>query len=198
MTPLRQRMTEDMQVRNLAINTQMSYLQQVSQFARHFHRLPELLGPEDIRAYQVYLTNEKKLAPGSILFAVAALRFLYKVSLKKNWPFEDVIPAPHKPQKLPVILSPEEVLQFLDCVGNRKHRTILTTCYAAGNRSFSTSTAGCARRRRWKCIHTAGDQGHSAARRGSPRHSIARRGPKSPAGSPPSPGLPGSLTFQTP
>ena len=132
MTPLRQRMTEDMQVRNLAINTQMSYLQQVSQFARHFHRSPELLGPEDIRAYQVYLTNEKKLAPGSILIAVAALRFLYKVSLKRDWPFEDVIPAPHKPQKLPVILSPEEVLQFLDCVGNRKHRTILTTCYAAG------------------------------------------------------------------
>jgi site-specific recombinase XerD len=127
-------MTEDMQVRNLAINTQMSYLQQVSQFARHFHRSPELLGPEDIRAYQVYLTNEKKLAPGSILIAVAALRFLYKVSLKRDWPFEDVIPAPHKPQKLPVILSPEEVLQFLDCVGNRKHRTILTTCYAAGLR----------------------------------------------------------------
>jgi integrase/recombinase XerD len=134
MTSLRQRMTEDMQVRNLAVNTQMSYLQQVSQFARHFHRSPELLGPEDIRAYQVYLTNEKKLAPGSILIAVAALRFLYKVSLKRDWPFEDVIPAPHKPQKLPVILSPEEVLQFLDCVGNRKHRTILTTCYAAGLR----------------------------------------------------------------
>lgn len=134
MTPLRQRMTEDMQVRNLAVNTQMSYLQQVSQFARYFHKSPELLGAEDIRAYQVYLTNEKKLAPGSILIAVAALRFLYKVSLKKDWPFEDVIPAPHKPQKLPVILSPEEVLQFLDCVRNRKHRTILTTCYAAGLR----------------------------------------------------------------
>jgi integrase/recombinase XerD len=134
MTSLRQRMTEDMQVRNLAVNTQMSYLQQVSQFARYFHKSPELLGPEDIRAYQVYLTNEKKLAPSSILTAVAALRFVYKVSLKKHWPFEDVIPAPHKPQKLPVILSPEEVLQFLDCVRNRKHRTILTTCYAAGLR----------------------------------------------------------------
>jgi site-specific recombinase XerD len=127
-------MTEDMQVRNLAVNTQMSYLQQVSQFARYFHKSPELLGPEDIRAYQVYLTNEKKLAPSSILTAVAALRFVYKVSLKKDWPFEDVIPAPHKPQKLPVILSPEEVLQFLDCVRNRKHRTILTACYAAGLR----------------------------------------------------------------
>ena len=134
MTPLRQRMTEDMQVRNLALNTQTSYVQQVSLFARHFNKSPEQLGPEDIRAYQVYLTNEKKLAPGSVLIAVAALRFLYKVSLKKDWSFEDVIPAPKKPQKLPVVLSPEEVLQFLGCVGSTKHRAILTTCYAAGLR----------------------------------------------------------------
>ena len=66
--------------------------------------------------------------------AVAALRFLYKVSLKKDWTFEDVIPAPKKPQKLPEVLSPEEVLQFLNCVGSTKHRAILTTCYAAGPR----------------------------------------------------------------
>jgi len=134
MTSLRQRMTEDMQVRNLALNTQTSYVQQVSLFARHFDESPEQLGPEDIRAYQVYLTNEKKLAPGSVLIAVAALRFLYKVSLKKDWTFEDVIPAPKKPQRLPVVLSPEEVLHFLSCVGSTKHRAILTTCYAAGLR----------------------------------------------------------------
>ena len=134
MTALRQRMTEDMQVRNLALNTQMSYVQQISLFARHFNQSPETLGPEDIRAYQVYLTNEKKLAPSSILTAVAAMRFLYKVSLKKDWPFENVIPAPQKPEKLPVVMSPEEVRQFLDCVGSNKHRTILTTCYAAGLR----------------------------------------------------------------
>ncbi|MEO7650614.1 MAG: site-specific integrase [Bryobacteraceae bacterium] len=134
MTSLRQRMTEDMQVRNLALNTQTSYVQQVSLFARHFNQSPEQLGPEDIRVYQVYLTNEKKLAPGSILIAVAALRFLYKVSLKKNWTFEDVIPAPKKPQTLPIVLSPEEVLQFLGCVGATKHHAILTTCYAAGLR----------------------------------------------------------------
>lgn len=134
MTPLRQRMTEDMQVRNLALNTQTSYLQQVSLFARHFQKSPEQLGPEDIRAYQVYLTNEKKLSPGSILIAVAALRFLYKVSLKKDWALEDVIPAPKKPQTLPVVLSPEEVLHFLNDVGSTKHRAILTTCYAAGLR----------------------------------------------------------------
>src|SRR6266700_8212783 len=104
MTSLRQRMTEVMQVRNLALNTQTCYVQQVSLFARHFNKSPEQLGPEDIRSYQVYLTNERKLAPGSVLIAVAALRFLYKVSLKKDWIFDEVIPAPKKPQKLPVIL----------------------------------------------------------------------------------------------
>ena len=134
MTLLRQRMTEDMQVRNLSPCTQTSYVQQVSLFARHFDRSPEELGPEDIRVYQVHLTNEKKLAPGSVLIAVAALRFLYKVSLKKNWTFEEVIPAPKKPQILPIVLSPEEVLQFLGCVTNTKHHAILTTCYAAGLR----------------------------------------------------------------
>jgi len=127
-------MTEDMQVRNLALNTQLSYVEQVSRFARHFNQSPLELGPEDIRAYQVYLTNEKKLAPSSVLIAVSALRFLYKVSLKKDWSFEDSIPAPKKPQKLPVVLSPEEVLNCLGCVVNTKQRAILTTCYAAGLR----------------------------------------------------------------
>ena len=127
-------MTEDMQVRNLSPHTQTSYVQQVSLFARHFNRSPEELGREDIRSYQVYLTNEKKLAPSSIVIAVSALRFLYRVTLHKDWVFEDIIPAPKKPQTLPVVLSPEEVLHFLDCVQHIKHRTILTTCYAAGLR----------------------------------------------------------------
>lgn len=134
MTSLRQRMIEDMQVRNLSPNTQSSYVQQVSLFARYFRSSPERLGPEEIRSYQVYLTNEKKLSPGSILIAVCALRFLYNVTLHKEWSFQDAIPAPKKPQKLPVVLSPEEVRHFLACVASPKHRTILTTCYAAGLR----------------------------------------------------------------
>jgi integrase/recombinase XerD len=134
MTSLRQRMMEDMQVRNLSPLTQTCYVQQVSLFARHFSKSPEVLGPEEIRSYQVYLTNEKKLAPASILIAVAALRFLYKVTLHKVWSLEDIIPAPKKPQKLPIVLSPEEVRHFLSCVASPKHRTILTTCYAAGLR----------------------------------------------------------------
>ena len=134
MTPLRRRMTEDMQVRNFSPHTQNSYVQQVSLFARHFSKSPEVLGPEEIRSYQVYLTNEKKLVVSSILTAVSALRFLYKVTLHRDWCFEDIIPAPKKPQTLPIVLSPEEVLQFLSCVQSIKHRTILTTCYAAGLR----------------------------------------------------------------
>jgi site-specific recombinase XerD len=134
MTSLRRRFIEDMQIRNLAENTQKSYIQQVSLFARYFQKSPELLGPDHIRAYQLHLTNEKKLSTGSITVAISALRFLYRVTLKKDWPFDDFIPAPKAPKKLPIILSPEEVLQFLDCVRSRKHRAILTTCYAAGLR----------------------------------------------------------------
>jgi integrase/recombinase XerD len=134
MTQLRQRMAEDMLIRNFSPNTQLSYIRQVSLFARYFGKSPEILGPEDIRTYQLYLTNEKKLAPASILIAIAALRFLYKVTLHRNWIFEEIIPAPKKPQKLPVVLSPEEVLQFLGCVRSIKHYTILTICYAAGLR----------------------------------------------------------------
>lgn len=127
-------MIEDMQVRNLSPHTQASYLQQVSLFARYFRTSPDALTPEHIRTYQIYLTNEKKLAPGSIHTAVAALRFLYRITLKKEWTLEDAIPLPKKPQKLPVILSPEEVLHFLSCVDSGKHRVILTSCYAAGLR----------------------------------------------------------------
>ena len=134
MTSLRRRMTEDMRVRNLSSHTQATYVQQVSLFARHFNKSPEILGPEEIRSYQVYLTNERKLAPSSIIIAVAALRFLYKITLRKDWSLEEIIPTPKQPQKLPKVLSPEEVLQFLGCVRSIKHRTILTTCYAAGLR----------------------------------------------------------------
>ena len=133
MTPLRQRMLEDMGIRNLAENTQLSYLQQVSAYARFFDRSPEQLGPEQVRTYQLHLKETRKLAPSSIAIAISALRFLYKVTLKRNWAPDD-IPMPKLPFKLPVILSPEEVMHFLDSVASLKHRTILTAAYAAGLR----------------------------------------------------------------
>jgi len=128
MTPLRRRMLEDMQIRNLSAGTQAIYLAQVSQFARYFGKPPDVLGEQEIRAYQLHLTQEKKLAPSTITVAVSALRFLYQVTLRRRWNFEDIIPAPTTPDKLPVILSPEEVSEFLVCVSAGKHRTLLTTC----------------------------------------------------------------------
>jgi integrase/recombinase XerD len=133
-TNLRQRMTEDMQIRNLSPLTQSSYVQQVSMFARHFDRSPAVLDLEDIRDYQLYLTNQKKLDASSIKVAVSAIRFLYRVTLGRPWDFDEVMPSPKKPRTLPIILSPEEVVHFLSCVTNTKQQTILTTCYAAGLR----------------------------------------------------------------
>jgi site-specific recombinase XerD len=133
MTPLRQRMLQDMGIRNLAVNTQLSYVQQISAFARHFGCSPEQLGPEQVRAYQVYLLEDRKLSPSSLSIVAAALRFLYKTTLHRPWNDAE-IPFPKRPVKLPVVLSPEEVLHFLDCVANTKHRTILSAIYAAGLR----------------------------------------------------------------
>jgi len=133
MTPLRQRMIEDMQIRNLADNTQQTYLLQITCFAKHFNQSPEELGPDDIRAYQLHLVNIKKLAPSSICISVAALRFLYKVTLKQDWTFDEITP-PKKPQTLPVILSPEEVSHFLSCVTSPKHHVLCSIMYSAGLR----------------------------------------------------------------
>ena len=133
MTPLRQRMLEDMAIRNLADNTQSSYIQQIISYAKYFHRAPEDLGPEDIRIYQLHLTQTRKLSTSSVSVATGALRFLYKVTLKRTWAIDE-IPMPKRPFRLPVILSPEEVMHFLDSINNLKHRAILMTAYAAGLR----------------------------------------------------------------
>ncbi|SAL07024.1 phage integrase family protein [Caballeronia calidae] len=133
MTPLRQRMLHDMEIRNLADNTQKSYLIQVASFTRHFHRSPELLGPDEIRAWLIHLREERKLAPGSLGPTIGALRFLYRVTLKRDWSDED-FPLPKKPVRLPVILSFDEVTTFFDAIPSLKHRAILMTAYAAGLR----------------------------------------------------------------
>src|SRR5215469_1468221 len=119
MTLLRQRMIEDMQVRNLAPHTQATYVLHISLFARHFHKSPELLGPDEIRDYQLYLTNQRKLASSSIVVTTAALRFLYNVTLKRGWNLEASILAPKQPKKLPVVLSGSSSLSRL----RRRHQT---------------------------------------------------------------------------
>ena len=96
MTPLRQRMLQDMGIRNLATNTQLAYVQQIGAFARHFDCSPEALGPEQVRAYQVHLIEDRKLAAGSLSVVAAALRFLYKITLRRPW---DVVVIPGPPQR---------------------------------------------------------------------------------------------------
>ena len=119
MTPLRRRLLEDMGIRNLADNTQSAYLQHIISYSNHFHGPPEELGPEAVRAYQVHLTETRKLSPSSVSVATGALRFLYKVTLKRDWAIDE-IPMPKRPFKLPVILSREEVMRFLDSIHNTK------------------------------------------------------------------------------
>lgn len=133
MTPLRQRMLEDMQVRNLAPKTQRTYVGRVAAFARHFGRSPELLGPEEIRAYQVYLVQEQHVSWSLFNQSVCALRFLYRTTLGKDWAVEH-IPFPRQAQTLPVVLSLAEVAQFFQAIRSLKYRAILMTAYAAGLR----------------------------------------------------------------
>ena len=132
-SPLRQRMIEDMTVRNFAANTQDSYLRQVSLFARYFGKSPDQLGPEEIRAYQIYLAEEKRVSVGTRIVAVSALRFLYAVTLQRDWSVQ-LIPAPKKDHRLPVILSPHEVLQLLQAAPSFAHHVIFSTMYGTGMR----------------------------------------------------------------
>ena len=134
MSPLRRRMIEDMQIRNLTANTQRVYVANVLRFACHFRKSPDLLGPPEIRTYLLHLTRERRLAASSIIVTVSALRFFYTVTLKRSWVVEDDIPAGHQAKKLPVVLSKEEVARFLGAVDNLKHRMVLTVCYATGLR----------------------------------------------------------------
>ena len=131
-TPLRRRMIEDMQVRNLSPVTQRCYVHAISKFARHFNRSPDRLGLAEIRAYQIHLTVTGASWAGFNV-AVCALRFFYGVALGRTAIVER-IPYARKRRQLPVILSAEEVVRFFAAVPSLKHRTALMTAYAAGLR----------------------------------------------------------------
>jgi integrase/recombinase XerD len=100
MSPLRRRMIDDMQIRNLTPNTQRVYIAQVVRFACHFRKSPELLGPAEIRTYLIHLTQERRLAASSIIVTVSALRFFFTVTLKRPWIVEHDIPAGRQAKKL--------------------------------------------------------------------------------------------------
>jgi integrase/recombinase XerD len=132
MTPLRQRMIEDLKVRNFSPTTQRAYIYAVAKFAQHFGKSPELLGPEDVRAYQQHLLS-RQLAWSTFNVSVCALRFLYRVTLDKDWAVRHIV-YPRRPRKLPIILSLAELQQFFEAIPNLKHRAALMTAYAGGLR----------------------------------------------------------------
>lgn len=133
MTQLRQRMIEDLRIRNYSPSTIKSYIRQVAQFAAYFGKSPDVLEPPHIRQYQVHLVVDEKVCWAKFNQTVCALRFLYQKTLGKDWAF-DHIPFPKGEKRLPVVLSVEEVGKLLGAVENLKHRTAIETLYGAGLR----------------------------------------------------------------
>ena len=111
MTPLRQRMLDDMRLRNLSPETQSNYVHDMTEYAKYFDCSPEHLGMEAIREYQLYLIDERKLSAQSVNGFNAAARFLYMTTLELPWS-TSYFPHMHVPGRLPVVLSPTEVAIF--------------------------------------------------------------------------------------
>ena len=133
MTPLRQRMIEDMKLRNLSPRTIEVYIMRVAAFARYFGRSPDALGREEVRSYLLYLVQEKQVSWSVYNQTVAALRFLYEVTLEPQGVMVRVR-CPKQPKRLPTVLSLDEMARFFAAVLSVKHRAILMTAYAAGLR----------------------------------------------------------------
>lgn len=133
MTALRQRMLDDLRIRNYAPSTVECYVRSVAEFAKHFRKSPEHLGPEEIRSWQLYLLNEKKIKLSSYIQAICGLRFFYRHTLNRKIDIEH-IPLPRYEKKLPMILSKEEVKALLEAPKNLGHRAILATMYGSGLR----------------------------------------------------------------
>src|SRR5260370_7452343 len=131
-SPLRQRMIEDMTIRNLSQATQQSYIYAVRKFSRHFGASPDRLGIEDVRAYQLHLIAKKR-SWSHINQTACALRFFYGVTMGQQEAFERIVNG-REPEKLPPVLAPDEIARFLEAVVGLRNRVALTTVYAAGLR----------------------------------------------------------------
>jgi len=134
MTMLRQRILEELQRYNYSQATIESYIFSVKDFAQYFHKSPDLLGAEEVRRYQLYLLNEKKLAAHTVQVRMSALRFFYWKTLKRRDIYFDDLPLPKTPKRLPTVLSPEEIVRLIQAASSPMHRTILILLYATGIR----------------------------------------------------------------
>jgi len=132
-THLRQLMLDELERRNYSPNTVRSYLHAVEEFARHFRRSPEQLGPDHVREYQVHLFRDRKLSARTIAGQTAALRFLFVKTLRRPY-LPDALPFPKHSRRLPTVLSQEEVARLIDASGNLMHRAMVMTLYATGVR----------------------------------------------------------------
>jgi site-specific recombinase XerD len=133
MTQLRQQMLEELQRRNYSQGTIDNYLRTVEDFARFFGVSPDQLGPQHVRRYQAHLLRQRKQAAGTVGIAVAALRFFFVKTLRRDYP-PDHLPYPKQPKQLPVILSREEVARLINAAKNLYHRALLMTLYGTGMR----------------------------------------------------------------
>jgi len=136
MTPLRQKLIDEIQLRGFSIHTQDSYLRCVTGLARFYHRSPDQIVDDEIKAYLLHLLRVKKLAVGSIIVAVSALRFFYgHVLHRPTKAIEEALPRMKKPVLRPRVYSVQELERLFGCPGlNRQHRALLMTTYAAGLR----------------------------------------------------------------
>jgi integrase/recombinase XerD len=132
-TPLRQRMIEDMTIRRLKPSTQDFYQRSVARFAQHFHRSPAELDYEHVRQYQLHLV-QTGCQPVSVNRRMTALRFFYKVTMGRNDALE-MIPLARQPQRLRQVLTPEEVVRLIEAAPGRKYRCVFSIAYGAGLRS---------------------------------------------------------------
>jgi integrase/recombinase XerD len=133
MTPLRQRLTDDLRLRNYAPRTVTTYVAAIARFARHFGRSPELLGPEEVRADQLHLLQHEHASWSRFNQVVCALRFLYRVTLGRP-DVVTMIPFGKRPKTLPAVLSRAEVLRLFAALPDNLYRTLVRTAYACGLR----------------------------------------------------------------
>ena len=133
MTHLRKMMIEELERRNYSDSTARGYLSAVAAFAKHFGKPPDQLGPEELRRYQAYLLKNRKLAVGTVIARVSALRFFFIRTLKRH-EFRQDLPYPKKQRRLPTVLSLDEVGQLIDAAGNLQQRTVLMILYGTGMR----------------------------------------------------------------